>query len=329
MEAPSVEETRLTHLHLSDNLISSSGLQKLLRSSTAQQLESLDCGGLIPLLPPPHRPGNDVDPDLQTHGILGASHLLRPIFVPNLRALRIHHSLVTHVPTLQSDSLPPRTALYLAETTIYPRIRKLFPQPYTADTNPRLERLTLTDIPRQSAGPLTAALLAFLRAVAVQGVAIGEMRSAMWRAGCHGVVVTGLRVLVLEFAAHLMDRAFTFFPGSLSERRRTGVGCSEEVVVPEGVEVWLGHQSSHYNDVVINQGLLHGLSPSTPSQHLAGAPEKSYIYQTAYTSAIIPLSPTAPNGPAPPMRDVAREMQAHRPEWNGRLIFSFPPAVPD
>ncbi|RDA84813.1 hypothetical protein CP532_3170, partial [Ophiocordyceps camponoti-leonardi (nom. inval.)] len=190
----------VTHLHVSGNQLSSFGLQRLLRLSSGQ-LEELDCSSM-PLLPTGRIPGLDGLPRL--YGLLGAAHLFRPVFSCNLRALRIHHSVVTHVPTIETtdDRLSPLSRLYLAETSILDRALDLYPQPFEPDMNPRLVKLRLTCVPRRSSGPLTASLVRFLDLLASQERAIEEENEA---SSSSATKLQGLRHLALEFEPDPMD----------------------------------------------------------------------------------------------------------------------------
>ncbi|RCI16324.1 hypothetical protein L249_3205 [Ophiocordyceps polyrhachis-furcata BCC 54312] len=316
----------ITHLHLSGNRLSSFGLQRLLRLSSGQ-LEEFDCRSM-PLLPAGPIPG--LDGDHSTHrlyGLLGAAHLFRPVLSSNLRALRIHHSLVTHVPTIETTDddddddgrLCPLSRLYLAETSVLDRVMDLYPQTYEPDMNPRLVKLTLTCVPRRSSGPLTASLIRFLDLLASQERAIEEEASSS-----SATMLQGLRHLALEFEPDPMDdgcrqdvaaseecnlageeeQGFSFFPvSSSSSSRRPPSSCHRHHhayynrdKVDESV--WLPSSSSSssssspplrdYRRLVLEEGICHGKAPVTPCQVRAGLPPTSYVYQTAYAAAVMP-----------------------------------------
>ncbi|GKT44514.1 uncharacterized protein ColSpa_04695 [Colletotrichum spaethianum] len=190
----------ITHLHISDNCVTSSGLERLIRSSQGQ-LEELSCDS--PLFQPTHRsaakhhvpwPAN-----LKLRGALGCAHVFRPAFSSNLRVLRIHHSLVTQIPTLEANGLSTMARLWLAETTIRERSESAFPPAFEPDMNPRLTSLTLTKIPRRSIGPLIDKLLQFVKLMGLQECAIQETAHLLSRRG--PLLLRGLRHLRLEFEA--------------------------------------------------------------------------------------------------------------------------------
>ncbi|GKT76597.1 leucine rich repeat domain containing protein [Colletotrichum tofieldiae] len=192
----------ITHLHLSDNRVTTSGLERLIRSSQGQ-LEELSCDS--PLFQPIHRsaaaakqhfrwPGN-----IKLRGALGCAHVFRPVVSSNLRVLRIHHSLVTQIPTLEADGLSTMARLWLAETAIRERSERAFPPAFEPDMNPRLTSLTLTKIPRRSIGPLIDKLLHFLKLMGLQEYAIQGTAHSLSRRS--PVLLRGLRHLHLEFEA--------------------------------------------------------------------------------------------------------------------------------
>ncbi|KXH68039.1 hypothetical protein CSAL01_10372 [Colletotrichum salicis] len=193
----------ITHLHISDTQITSSGVERLLRSSQGQ-LEELSCddsffhpvqGSALKqqhLLPWPK--------NVTLRGSLCCAHVFRPVFSSNLRVLRIHHSLVTQIPTLETDGLSTMARLWLAETVVRERSEMAFPQTFEPDMNPRLTSLTLTKIPRRSNGPLIDKLVHFLTLAGLQERAIRETASqSSSRRG--PVLLRGLRHLRLEFEA--------------------------------------------------------------------------------------------------------------------------------
>ncbi|KAH6679846.1 hypothetical protein F5X68DRAFT_32768 [Plectosphaerella plurivora] len=188
----------ITHLDLTGNRISAGGLDRLIRT-TPGQLEQLAYDEPVfksagtPWPPAWHR-------ETSLHGIIGSAHVFRPVFSSNLRVLRIHHSLVTGILSLETPGLSTMARLWIAETSIRDRCEMAYPETFEPDMNPRLTSLTLTKLPRRSAGPLTAKLIRFLRLAAVQEQAINGagMGSTSRRSP---VVLRGLRHLRLEFEA--------------------------------------------------------------------------------------------------------------------------------
>ncbi|KAH6950664.1 hypothetical protein DER45DRAFT_636872, partial [Fusarium avenaceum] len=181
----------LTHLNVSDNQISSLGISDLLTLGRGH-LQEFSCNSM--LLVPPSRASMTVWP--KTARLYGfyATHTLRPVLSSNLRALKLHHSVVTQIPTLEIDGFSTTARLYIAENLILPRAKEAFPEAFVPDMNPRIISLTLTCIPRRSSGPLIRKLISFLQLLAVQERAIFDMSS---RRGPN--VLAGLRNFRLEF----------------------------------------------------------------------------------------------------------------------------------
>ena len=196
----------ITHLELSNNLMSSFGLTKLLHKCNGR-LEHLACDSL-PVLSPFKASLSGWPRSASLHGILGAAHLFRPVISSNLRSLRVHHSVVTNIPTLKMDGFSSLTCACLSETSILSQIEKAFPQVFVPDMNPRLKSLTLTCIPRRSSGPLVAKLLDFLKLLSEQEATVqGAMTVASsWRSPG---VLQGLRHVRLEFDPDPMEEGFS------------------------------------------------------------------------------------------------------------------------
>ena len=184
----------ITHLCLGGNKLSVPGLERLFRLSQGH-LEHFDCDTLR--LPVASRDlPSWLSPDTRLDGVLGVSHLFRPVIASNLRSLRLHHSLVTLTPTLTSDLTSAMTNLWLAESFLQPKAELAFPQGFVPDMNPRLNALTLTHVPRYSTGPLLGKLtqllhLAYQQEQAIQKATI-DSRRGPW-------LLLGLRRLRLEF----------------------------------------------------------------------------------------------------------------------------------
>lgn len=340
----------LTHLHLSNNNISATALEKLVRNSNGQ-IEQLSCDSM-PLLTPSDY--SSVWPSSASlHGILGASHVFRPVISSNLRVLRIHHSLVTHIPALDLDGLSTLARIHISENVIGKRVDEAFPLAFVPDMNPRLTSLTLTCIPRRSSGPLVWRLIAFLKLLSAQERAIQDVSrfASSWRGPG---MLKGLRHLRLEFepdpmqdgfsasedldAEELMnsgDPGFSFFGNGWAGRvaaeakprseMRDVVNSStddnnhhdssysvrgdEEYVTYHGVwngqafslPVWIGKSpasapvADSYRRLVLRHNIRDGVGPATPAQILAGVPQKSYVFHTAWCMAVVPQQLTAPS----------------------------------
>ncbi|TQV91660.1 Leucine Rich Repeat domain-containing protein [Cordyceps javanica] len=363
----------ITHLNISYNQLSASGVEKLLRTSNGQ-IEYFACDS-TPIVPP-HSSSLEFWPSGSLlHGVVGLSHVFRPVYSPNLRSLRIHHSLVTNIPTLTADGFSALARLYIAETCILFRVDKAYPQRFVPDMNPRLSSLTLTCIPRRSVGPLIERLLHFLKLLSIQERAIFEVKNSAgassWRSPG---ILRGLRRLRLEFepdnpgkdtaggedldAEQLMnsgEKGFSFFEdeslhstrpaleaGSRSARRlgtdgtrATNVGAEPSRNNKEfrtyrdewngcgfELQVWAGPLQpdsnpiiNEYRRLVLNHdSLCEGVGPASPDQVLAGVPEKSYVFHTAWRAALMPPGelPVPALQDVTGMRDVLGALKEHR-----------------
>lgn len=171
-----LEEVRaraLTHLRLNGNNITAQGLALAFATPQYAHLELFECDSMRFKVDSDFFPAW-IPPKTAVSGMLGAAHMLRPVFLSNLHALRIHHSLVTKLLTIESDGLPVMPRLWMAETFLYPKAKLAFPQAFVANMNPRIRSLTLTQVPRYSTGSLIKELVAFLDLAAAQGRAISD-----------------------------------------------------------------------------------------------------------------------------------------------------------
>ncbi|RYP31296.1 hypothetical protein DL767_005809 [Monosporascus sp. MG133] len=190
----------LTHLYLNQNRFTSSGIGRLLRSST-DSLEHFECDFCLHTHPLSQHSGNAVWPCVV--GLIGSAYLFRPAISSNLRSLRVHHSLVTQVPTLIAEGLPVAAARRLAENAFYKNIRRAYPQAFTPDMNPRLSSLTLTNIPSRSIGPVVEQLVLFLKLMSAQQKAIRDARAVF--SGHRQPLLSGFRCLRLEMEPEFSD----------------------------------------------------------------------------------------------------------------------------
>ncbi|CAK7207496.1 hypothetical protein SEUCBS139899_010306 [Sporothrix eucalyptigena] len=181
----------LTHVYLSGNQgFTMEGVESIFRFSRGH-IQHFDCAS-------PAIATNGQVPFALT-GILGRSHLFRPVHASNLRSLRIHHSLVTHIPTLNDPSKNALMALKYAETVLHERAEMAYPQAFVPDLNPRLQSLTLTCLPRVSTGPLIDKLIRFLVSAADQEEAVRMQHSALPVSRRGPAMLRGLRHIRLEF----------------------------------------------------------------------------------------------------------------------------------
>ncbi|KAK2071587.1 hypothetical protein P8C59_005996 [Phyllachora maydis] len=184
----------ITHLSLDGTRLTADGLLRILSKSRGY-LEHLRCDRMLFSCPKPLLPKHMVEAPVM-YGILGAAHLFRPVYSANLQVLRIHHSLVTRVLSLEAGNLAGRESAWLAERYCHPRATIAYPQAYVPDMNPRLLSLTLTRIPRYSCGPVIDAILDFLRLASLQERAIQEAPASSRRGP---LTLRGLRHIRLDF----------------------------------------------------------------------------------------------------------------------------------
>ncbi|KAK3683888.1 hypothetical protein B0T22DRAFT_264782 [Podospora appendiculata] len=191
-------EGGVTHLYLNQNNVSASALARLVRTLPGQ-LERLECDS--PLLVSANLREGFFRPrwiprTARLSGILGLAHTFRPVISSNLQVLRIHHSLVTQLPSLEATDLSTLENLWLAETFLLPRAELAYPQSFVPDMNPRLRSLTLARIPRYSTGRLTSKIIRFLKLAAMQEQAVQETAVSARRGPTK---LLGLRHIRLEF----------------------------------------------------------------------------------------------------------------------------------
>lgn len=376
----------LTHLRVSNNQLSAVGIQKFLRISNGH-IEDLTCDSLS-LLPKDGQSGSFWPPDTNLRGILGAAHCFRPVMSPNLRVLRLHHSVVTNIPTLHMHGASYQARSHLAETVIRERAETLFPQTFSPDMNPRLSSLTLTCLPRRSCGPLISKLKQFLKLLSDQERAIQDISRTVSTRRSPGLL-KGLRHLRLEFdhddvmddgfsasvnlvGKQLMeseDEMFSFFrdeqrvetqisamqassfanaalnsKGVAGESRPPRVDQSyfpdrdkSDFVTHDGrwndeafsVQVWIGPANPDapealrdYRRMVVEHDVRDGVGPVTPAQIKAGAPRSSFIYQIAWSAAVMPASLRVPEEDELAgigMSDVLDALKAYRLESRSKL----------
>ncbi|KAK7977293.1 hypothetical protein PG988_004783 [Apiospora saccharicola] len=184
----------LTHLYLSGNKFTNWGISKVMRASSGhlQHLECESCRFLPQDCPIPA----SLPSTLEIYGLFGLEYLCRPVYSSNLRSLRVHHSVVTNIPTVGANGLTARAAYALAETTFHERVRMGYPRSLVPDTNPRLHTLTLTGIPTRSIGPLVLEITKFLNMARIQQRNIEESKKYFSRRGPS--MLGGLRHIRLE-----------------------------------------------------------------------------------------------------------------------------------
>ena len=221
----------ITHLYLNGNNISAAALASMIRSSPGQ-LQRLECDTMSFKVHEAARP-SWLPANARLSGILGWAHVFRPVFSANLQVLRIHHSLVTQLPSLEVDNLPAMECLWLAETCLLPRAELAYPEAFVPDMNPRLQSLTLTRIPRYSRGPLIEKLISFLRLASLQERVIQDIRAANRRGPA---TLPGLRHIRLEFEPDPREATLVDEP------------CAEDVLDAAGLLDSRGDDFSFFRD---------------------------------------------------------------------------------
>lgn len=148
---------------------------------------------------------------LVLYGFPGVAYLFRPVFQSNLRVLKIHHSLVTNVPTISTYPLRVLENAWRSEIVFYKYNELAYPQLFSPDMNPRLYSLTLSHIPRRSTGVVIDKLVHFLKLAAVQEQNIERAGASVPRRGPQ--VLRGLRHIRLEFDPDNRDEIESFDSG--------------------------------------------------------------------------------------------------------------------
>lgn len=194
-----------THLHLNELNLSASGVKCFLGRSPGY-IEHFECDRtLLPYQYISVWQNNApwLSKAANLYALPGAAYLFRPVISSNLRVLKVHHSLITNTPTLESRSTGELTNLWLAETYMRERLDLAYPQTYVPDMNPRLCSFTISMIPRYSTGIVAQRLTDFLRLAALQEQAIEATRALMPFRG--PPVLQGLRHVRLEFEPDVKD----------------------------------------------------------------------------------------------------------------------------
>ncbi|KAI1374756.1 hypothetical protein F4677DRAFT_455234 [Hypoxylon crocopeplum] len=190
----------ITYLYLNGNKFTTSGIERLIRTSRGR-LEHFECDS--PLCTPAHVYSGPHLKGLKIIGFPGSASLFRPVISSAIRSLRVHHSLVTQVPSVSIDGLSSASALRLAEEHIFHNIRRVYPLALVPDTNPRITSLTLTKLPACSTGPVIEQLIQFLDLASAQQKAIRDARTLFRGRGSS--VLRGLRHIRLELEPDFSD----------------------------------------------------------------------------------------------------------------------------
>lgn len=220
----------ITHLHLNGLDLHSKMLEKLLEDN-AGRIEHFECDRAKYL------PFADGSEDWATaarwlrersalYGFPGAAYLFRPVFQSNLRVLKIHHSLVTNVPTLSCGTGRVLENTWLSEKVFCKQNDLAFPQRFIPDMNPRLYSLTLSHIPRHSTGVVIDRLIHLLKLATIQEQEIDRTRADVPHRG--PPVLHGLRHIRLEFEPDARDELASIVNGEdVSEAMNAFASFSE------------------------------------------------------------------------------------------------------
>jgi hypothetical protein len=190
---PMRKSTGLTHLYLESNRFTSKGIHKLL--SCTNRLQVLDIGTVkanpnleyqLPHTTPYAQPNTAPLLDRQTGS--------------RMEKLRIHHSLVTCIPTIVQGRLEMGyTPQHLHKAERFGDL-EFQSAAFNPLSNYRLSFLTLTDIPLKSTGPIITRLITFLRLCARQeAILLSAFLSTPPKTRHSPRLLTGLRKLRLEF----------------------------------------------------------------------------------------------------------------------------------
>ncbi|KAN0106837.1 hypothetical protein V8E51_009713 [Hyaloscypha variabilis] len=190
---PMRKSTGLTHLYISSNSFTSRGIRKLLSSNN--RLQVLDVGTVSA------NPRSDYYlPNTTPFAQPNTAPLLDRRAGARIEHLRIHHSLITCIPTIVQGHVDLRyTPQHLHKAEKFGDL-ELQSAAFSPLNNYRLKSLTLTDIPLKSTGPTINRLITFIRACARQEAILLSASTSGPRKTRHSPrLLPGLRKLRLEF----------------------------------------------------------------------------------------------------------------------------------
>ncbi|KAL3424134.1 hypothetical protein PVAG01_03415 [Phlyctema vagabunda] len=194
-----LQRTGLTQLYISDNRITNDGVAEILNGRLASRLQLFDVG-TVPLSFPENIPPLPAA-RMVCYGIPCNYPLYGRSNLPRIEVLRIHHSVVTGLPTIYNSYFQ----LALPGSSEYqPDGRDSSKYFHDPRINSRIRDLTLTSVPRRSAGPIVKALIRFLDNCCCQERALGDYKAAS-TSRRSPKLLTGLRVLRIEFHPDLWN----------------------------------------------------------------------------------------------------------------------------
>ncbi|CAG8961161.1 hypothetical protein HYFRA_00002704 [Hymenoscyphus fraxineus] len=183
------QPTGLTHLYISGNKLSRYSAEDLLYQN---RLLVLDLGA-IQISPPQALRV----PYTMALGMVDPKPLNYEMGC-RLQSLRIHHSIVTSIPTILPSSSQGYQKPHLHHAELSPTYLNES-GPFLPGKNHGIETLTLTHLPKTSYGPTITRLTAFLDACAQQEALLNQVKEGMVKNRRGPEVLPGLRVLRLEF----------------------------------------------------------------------------------------------------------------------------------
>ena len=184
-----LQNTGLTHLYLSSNKFTARGTRNILLSTN--RLQVLDVGSVKMHIYPIQNTTQYAQPH--------TAHLLDRRTGTRIDDLRIHHSLVTCIPTVVQGSLHEGfMPKHLPKAEKF-KISDFGSDAFNPLMNYRLTSLTLTDIPVKSTGTTITRLITFLRACARQEAILLSAATSGPRTRHSPRLLPGLRKLRLEF----------------------------------------------------------------------------------------------------------------------------------
>jgi hypothetical protein len=202
---PLVRQTGLTHLYISKNRFTSSGVNLILNQ--ANRLQVFDAGTVEAVNSngsrPNYVPYTTTYSQLSHGSVYNVSHEARS----RMENLRVHHSFVTCVATiLRTSEQNHRFSLELvlvAENSGLARLQavrvKLADKAFSPLQNYRVTKLTLTGIPTKSYGLTIERLIEFLGECKIQEERLNEARKFTEKSRRSPQLLPGLRTLRLEF----------------------------------------------------------------------------------------------------------------------------------
>jgi hypothetical protein len=187
--------TGLTHLYLAGNKLSSKGVKHLLTHTNRLQL--LDVGSVRTGLNLPGVGIRSLDIFIQED----TTENLTRSACPRLEVLRIHHSIVTMLPSIITrnnnyNSAEIASAVREAQSS---HGAETSWKPFHPTDNTKLRELTLTSLPRRASHELFLSLKGFIIALTDQESDIAAARRSIRYHKRAPELLTGLRKLSLEF----------------------------------------------------------------------------------------------------------------------------------